>query len=114
MSQEKTSFGTFRFGFTIKFSPKNHLCLLTHRLDALDGPAERFLLVLDEADGGARQQVRNQDAQVAAPGAEVHHHGGPRGRAQRVTYIQWGEESQSCISDTGSTMYFRYRMILVA
>ena len=102
MSHEKTSFGTFRLSFFPKNQLRKHymyLRLLTHGLDALDGPAERLLLVLDEADGGAGQQVRHQDAQVAAPGAEVHHHGRPRRRAQRMTYIRTRESI--CISDTG-------------
>ena len=53
---------------------------LTKRLDPLDGPPQRLLLVLDQADGGAGgQEVGHEDAEVAAAGAEVHHHGGPRG-----------------------------------
>ena len=59
--------------------PINNPLNLTERLDPLDGPPQRLLLVLDEADGGGGQEVGDEDAEVAAAGAEVHHHGGPRG-----------------------------------
>ena len=65
--------------------PINNPLNLTERLDPLDGPPQRLLLVLDQADGGAGQQVRDQDAEVAAARAEVHDDGRPSG-AQGVAW----------------------------